>query len=210
MQRVSRSYIPTNKGGVSFLNGIALLVGFALLVGVALAASGAAAQPAPVAPIAADFKAPDAGALSPAELRSLTDSYVEGIKATRASLGTLHEKAKNQKDVVKTLCLDDKVGQVKTALDTATDRRGSLREALENGGTERAKHEFTLIAVLTERVGALTDEANQCIGEDATFSEDEESTLDLEVTSVLPSVDGDTVQVPPPFVIAPAGNSPIE
>lgn len=182
----------------------------ALVLGLAFVATGAQAEVAPANPIAPDFQAPDAETLAPSQLRSLTDSYIEGIKATRDSLAALHAKAKDAKDVVKTLCLDDKVGQVETALDTAADRRGSLREALENGATERAKHEFTLIAVLTERVGALTEEANQCIGEDAQFNEDDESTLDLTMTSVLPSVNGDTVQLPPPIVIAPAVKSPID
>lgn len=182
----------------------------ALLGGSGWWASVAVAQPAPASPIAADFKAPDAATLSPAELASLTDSYVEGIAATRDALREVHGKAKDEKDVVKTLCLDDKAEQVSTALDTATDRRGSLREALENGATERARHEFTLIAVLAERVGALTEEANQCIGEDATFNEDEDSTLELELVGILPQVDGDTVQVPPPLVIAPAVKSPID
>lgn len=199
MQRAPRFRTPMMPLWVSSLVAVLAALG-----------SVAEAESTPPEPVTADFRAPDAETLSNAQLGSLADSFVDSIGATREVLRELHARAQDDKDVVKTLCLDDKVLQVKTALDTAADRRGSLTEALENGATERARHEFTLIAVLAERVGALTEEANQCIGEDATFSEDEESTLDLTVTGVLPAVNADTVTVPPPIVIAPAVKSPID
>lgn len=183
------------------------------LIGLALwgAASLALAQEAaPEATTAPTIQIPDAETLAPGQLLGLADQYIDGMKATQAELQRVYAEAKDDKDVVKTLCLNDKVGQVTTAVDTAADRRASMAEALENGATERARHEFTLIGVLTERVAALAGEANQCIGEETTFSEDDQSTLDLKVEGSLPNVDGETVEVPPPAAVAPAVKSPVD
>lgn len=175
------------------------------------AASVALAQgTAPEPSAAPTLQIPDAETLAPGQLTGLADQYIQGMKATEVELQGVYAKAKEEKDLVKTLCLNDKVGQVTMAVATAEDRRGALAEALENGGTERARHEFTLIGVLTERVAALAEEANQCIGEETTFTEDNQSTLDLKVEGSLPNVNGETVELPPPAAVAPAVKSPVD
>src|SRR5690349_13969651 len=62
---------------------------------------------------------PDAESLSPGQLPGLAEQYVQGMKGTLAELQGVYEQAKDEKDVVKTLCLNDKVDQVATAVDTA-------------------------------------------------------------------------------------------
>lgn len=153
---------------------------------------------------------PEAANVPPGQLQGLVDSYIQGMRSTLAELRRLYAQAKEEKDVVKTLCLNDKVEQVASAVDTAEDRRDSLRESLENGATERARHEFTLIGVLTQRTATLSTEANQCIGEESTVTEDDQSILELELVSALPNVDADKVELPPPVVIVPGVKSPVD
>jgi hypothetical protein len=79
------------------------------------------------------------------------------------------EEARKARDVVKTLCLNDKLSQIDVAIRSARDRRGQLQAAVGRNDTELSSHEFTILTVLRQRVEQLVAEANQCIGEEAAF-----------------------------------------
>jgi hypothetical protein len=110
--------------------------------------------------------------------------------------------AKDSRDVVKVLCLEDKSSQVGIALKAAVDREASLRAATAAGSGDRARHEFTLLMVLKERVDVLISEANQCIGEETGFTG--ESELTVEVDPNLPEVEAETVSIAPVVVVEPS------
>jgi len=77
--------------------------------------------------------------------------------------------ARKDRDVVKTVCLNDKVSQVDVAIRSAKERRSQLAEAVGRNDGELAGHQFTMLAVLRQRVEQVMAEAKQCIGEDAAF-----------------------------------------
>jgi hypothetical protein len=156
------------------------------------------------------FTAADPQGLSPEQLRALGSSYLQLMRTTQAEVRALYGTAKDNNDVVKTLCLDDKLQQIEAALSTASDRNTTLVEALDGGAVERGRHEFTLIGVLAERVSLMALEANQCIGEETSFSEDNESTLELAVEGVLPEVNAEVIILPPVLVIPPSVKSPVD
>ena len=79
------------------------------------------------------------------------------------------EAARAARDVVKTLCLNDKLSQIDVATRSAKDRRQSLQLAIGRNDSELGNHEFTILTVLRQRTEQLTAEANQCIGEEATL-----------------------------------------
>src|SRR6188474_2425349 len=79
------------------------------------------------------------------------------------------EQAREARDVVKVLCLNDKLNQIDVATRSGRDRLTSLRGAAGRKDQDRTKHEYTVIQVLRDRVRALLAEANQCIGEETGF-----------------------------------------
>jgi hypothetical protein len=113
--------------------------------------------------------------------------------------------AREQKDVVKALCLNDKLNQIDLAIRTATDRVAGLENAAAAGDLERSRHQYTVVMVLKDRVGTLVSEANQCIGEETGFVG--ESVVTVEVEGV-PDTDPSEFPTDPVLSTAPIVSPP--
>jgi hypothetical protein len=119
------------------------------------------------------------------------------------------DTARQARDVVKSLCLSDKLSQIDVATRSARDRQTALQAAAARGDAELSNHEFTMMTVLRQRGEQLTAEANQCIGEDLAF------VGQTEVTANSPDVPGEdnTTEYPsiePPFfAVPPISVSPV-
>jgi len=100
----------------------------------------------------------------PAELLSLSQASVSQMDAISAGIRDDLRTARAARDVVKTLCLGDKLTQVDVAIRAARERRQTLELAAARGDAEQAAHEFTIVSVLRQRADAIRAEANQCIG----------------------------------------------
>ena len=112
------------------------------------------------------------------------------------------EEARRQRDVVKTLRLNDKLSQIDVAIRSARDRRSQLQSAVTRNDAELGNHEFTILTVLRQRSEQLVAEANQCIGEEAAFVGDTRvsTTIDPAIPpdeTPYPSTDPTVVVVPP-------------
>lgn len=118
--------------------------------------------------------------LSPQEMLAKVQNLIPELDKLRAQVGLQLKDAKEKKDVVKSLCLDDKAKQMKLATDTAKDRVIALSSAVSQNDPDRSKHEFTVIQVLKDRVNALVAEAQQCIGEETGFIGNEEVIVDID------------------------------
>lgn len=129
--------------------------------------------------------------LSIEELRTEGLAAVAHIEASAKSVRTMAAAAKDKRDVVKVLCLDDKTIQVAAALTTAQERAEALQAAIDTSALERARHEYVMLMTLKERTDTLMNEANQCIGEDTGFSGDAE--LSVQIDPNLPEVQADVV-----------------
>jgi len=109
--------------------------------------------------------------------------------------------AREQRDVVKSLCLSDKLSQIDVATRSAKDRQTSLQAAALRNDAELSNHEFTMLTVLRQRTEQLIAEANQCIGEDLAF------VGQTQVSTEFPNLPGeDSTDYPPldpPFVWVP-------
>ena len=115
-------------------------------------------------------------------------------------------EAKLQHDVVKSLCLGDKLSQIHVAATTAGARIDTLSSAVSHNDSDRAKHEFTIIQVLKDRSSALVAEANQCIGEETGFIG--ESTVTVTIDPNIPATDpsdfpNDPIVSQPPVLSSP-------
>jgi hypothetical protein len=153
--------------------------------------------------------APAEPAVAPSELspeQMLTQARTALPAMDRAATGVRRQLAlaREQKDVVKSLCLNDKLNQIDLAIRTATDRIQGLESAVSANDRERAQHQYTVIMVLNDRVVTLTSEANQCIGEETGFVG--ESVVTVEVDNVP---DTDPSEFPnDPLVSEPPVTSP--
>jgi|SRR5579883_1596083 hypothetical protein len=107
--------------------------------------------------------------LSPQEELSQANSILTQMDQRAGTVRRQLEQARAARDVVKTLCLNDKLSQIDVAIRSARDRQASLQAAAQRNDAELANHEFTILTVLRQRAEQLTAEANQCIGEEVAF-----------------------------------------
>jgi hypothetical protein len=149
--------------------GFTAVAAFALLIGHGIASAQAQGQAPPPPP-------PDATAgitrqvnLSPAEELAQSEGFLARMDSARTSVRRQLETARAQRDVVKTLCLNDKLNQLDVAVRSARERRESLAAAAQRSDTDLANHEFTILSVLKQRGDQLMAEAQQCIGQEAGY-----------------------------------------
>jgi hypothetical protein len=114
------------------------------------------------------------------------------ISQASQTVGRRLATARKEKDVVKMLCLNDKLSQIDVAGRSAGDRFRSLQAAVGRHDTELANHESTIGGVLKQRVEQLVTEANQCIGEEAAYTG-----ATTTFTTVDPTLPGDQTGLPP-------------
>ncbi len=163
-------------------------------LGVAAVAVGADAQPAPAPPpvLSGEVGFEKHVELSPVQQEAEAELLVGQIQAAAGTTQRMLAQARLARDVVKTLCLNDKLSQVDVASRSAADRKASLHAAVARSDRELSNHEFTILTVLKKRIEQLTAEANQCIGEEAAF---------IGATNVVTTVDttfpvGDPTDMP--------------
>lgn len=157
------------------------IIGAALLMSAiapAIAQTPSTAQ-AP-APAAGEVDVNKRAQLTPEQ--QLAEADVALGKMERASSGIRRqlEQARKDRDVVKTLCLDDKLSQIDVAIRSARERKAALVAAVSRKDSELSNHEFVILMVLRQRGDQLVAESNQCIGEEASY---------LEKTKVVTTVD---------------------
>jgi hypothetical protein len=167
----------------------------------------AGAQPAatPTQP-AAEVGAQREVALTPQQMLAESNRYLPEMERGAAGVRRMLEQAREARDVVKVLCLNDKLNQIDVAIRSAKDRQPALKAAVDRKDDDRTKHEFTVIQVLRERVRALVAEANQCIGEETGFVG--ESRVTVEIDPNIPPTDPtdlpeDPITSDPPVLTSP-------
>jgi hypothetical protein len=135
--------------------------------------------------------------LSPREELTQADTFLGRMSISAGNIGKQLEAARTQRDVVKSLCLNDKLNQVDVALRSARERRQSLEQAVNRGDADLSNHEFTILTVLRQRVEQLGAEANQCIGEEMSIIGD--TRVSTTIDTNLPT--DDVASVPPVSIV---------
>jgi hypothetical protein len=152
-----------------------------LILLVLLAAGVAAAQTPPAStqpPV--ELGARREVTLTPAEMSATAKGYLPEMDRGAAVVRRQLADARERRDVVRVLCLNDKLNQIDLATRTATDRTDALSAAAGQNDVDRTKHEFTVVQVLRDRVKSLVSEANQCIGEETGFVGDSRVTVTID------------------------------
>jgi hypothetical protein len=178
-------------------------------VGVALvlvcAFGVAAAQEAPGTAKTPEVTAQRDVNLSPPEMEKQAEAYGPEMERGASTVRRALSAAREQRDVVKVLCLNDKLNQIDVAIRSAQERMQSLRSAVKSNDRDVSRHEFTVLQVLRDRARALVAESNQCIGEEVGFVGDTEVVVDID-----PTIPDDPSQFPddpllsqPPVISSP-------
>ena len=149
-----------------------MLVRTRLKWAVALAAVAIACTPA----LAQTVGGPDARVdvrrpvtVSPQDQIREAEGILGRMEMARSGIRRQLETSLAQRDVVKTICLNDKLNQLDVTKRTAQERVQAHKSAATRNDTELANHEFTIIKVLQQRSEQLTGEANACVGEQEAF-----------------------------------------
>ncbi len=146
--------------------------------------------------------------LSPAEQVAQAEGFLSRMDGSRMVVRRQLETARAQRDVVKTLCLNDKLNQLDVAIRSARERREALDAAAKRNDADLSNHEFTILSVLRQRSDQLTAEANQCIGQEAGFITDSAVTSTIDPN--LPQEDPSLYPEPSVIVEPPACSSCIK
>lgn len=107
--------------------------------------------------------------LAPAEQLVESNKHLSRMEGAAGGVRVMLQEARKQRDVVKTLCLNDRLSQIDVAIRSAKERKTALQAAADRNDAELSNHEFTILTVLRQRSEQLVAEANQCIGEEAAF-----------------------------------------
>jgi hypothetical protein len=176
---------------------------------VVLAAGSAFAQPA-VPP--RDGRDGDVGfrrevKLTPREQLAQADKWLANMSDSAGGVRRQLERAREGRDFLKSLCLNDKLSQVDVAVRSSKERRGSLDSAVTRGDEELARHEFSVLGVLKQRVEQLSAQSNQCVGNEVIVSQQTkvgvqiDPTLpdDSQVNTYLPETNNSLPSDPPQY-----------
>lgn len=146
--------------------------------------------------------------LSPQDELAQADAILTRMDQASGTVRRQLERARSARDVVKSLCLNDKLSQIDVAARSAKDRQTALQAAVSRNDAELSNHEFTIMTVLRQRAEQLTAEANQCLGEEVAFvgqtqvSTEINQNLPVEETATYPG--GET-----PIIGGPPGGMPV-
>jgi hypothetical protein len=169
-----------------------------LLAGLATAQGGRGAS---------EVAAPEEN-LGPAEQVQRGAQYLQEMARASESVRRALEQARAARDVVKVLCLNDKLNQMDIASRSAKGRVEALGQAVSQGDRVKARHDFAVLQVLRDRVEALVAESQQCVGEEVGFFG--ESEMLVAVDPSLPDPDPDRLGTDIGIILdAPVLSSPV-
>jgi len=125
------------------------------------------------------------------QLREST-TVIETIGSTRRRVSDLLDRARQERDIIKVNCLNDKLTQVDVTLRAAREHQELLQNAVGLNNDGQRNHEFTLINIYRSRVEGLEIESRQCVGEEAEAYD--RTVVTLRVSPNIPTED--TTQMP--------------
>src|SRR5262245_50993323 len=126
--------------------------------------------PTPAAPEpGATLPAEQRANVSAAEMRTRTQTSGEENREHLRHVEQLRLTARKQKDVIKLNCVNDKYLQIKALLNIVDAAQANLEVAILGNDDEARYHEYTKITISSEKIRAMRDEADACVGEELTY-----------------------------------------
>jgi hypothetical protein len=179
------------------------------VLAVAGSATAQSATPALIPPPDGQIGFQHNASLSPQEMIAEGTAAVTRMQNASGTVGRQLTQARGARDVVKTLCLNDKLSQIDVTTRSAQDRLSALQSAVARGDIEGAHHHFSILTAHRQHAEQVTAEANQCIGEEIAFVGATTTTTEIDndiVNEAVTDLNDTTVIVgvpPPPSSVSP-------
>ncbi len=134
---------------------------------IALSFGVARAQPAPRNGDDAEVRSRRTATLSGADQLREATSIIENIGSMRRQVSDMLDRARQERDIIKTNCLNDKLTQIDVTLRSAREHQDLLQSAVSINNEGQRNHEFSLMTIFRTRGEGLRGEAQTCVGEEA-------------------------------------------
>ncbi|MFO0607838.1 MAG: hypothetical protein U0324_32035 [Polyangiales bacterium] len=136
------------------------------------------AQNAPQANGNAEVRTERVAQLSGADQLREAGAVIETMNGQRRQVSDLLDRARQERDIIKVNCLNDKLTQIDVTLRSAREHQDLLQTAVSINNDGQRNHEFQLMTIFRQRSQNLEAEARECIGEDTgTFDRDSRNTF---------------------------------
>ncbi len=116
-------------------------------------------------------------------------TIIDGITASRRTISDLLDRARQERDIIKVNCLNDKLTQVDVTLRSAREHQELLQTSVSINNDGQRNHEFTLLNIFRTRTEALGTEARQCVGEETAGFGDRGTVVTVRVSNSIPTQD---------------------
>lgn len=126
-----------------------------------------------------------------------------GISQVADALSNSLREARQNKDVVREVCLDDKLNQADVAAETAQDRVSSMVAAIAVGDLATVRRDFVVISALSEGVQELAASGDRCLGEEQSAQLADGNPLQVTIDPAIPTQETTGGAVPPPSIVLP-------
>ena len=190
------------------------LAGIFILPSAAWAQTGGAAQPSDNTQVTAEGPAPakredakrsdelavelravNASKLSNDDKKKNTESMLFKQRTGLSLVTDLTADARARKDIVQLNCVNAKRIQLKGLLKLSQQAASTMYEGMATTASDTVNHQYTKIAVASQRAQLLVTEAKQCVGEEAIFAGDTDVTV--EISEDIPTSDPTQPAAPP-------------
>lgn len=143
----------------------------------------------------AEVKFRKASQLSAQEQLAQSDKYIAKMKSILVRTQKLAQKARQDKDLIKLNCVNDKLIRIKGNLRLAEGSRKALKLAAARGDAGGRNHEFAKLTITFQKVTVLGQEAEACAGEEISYVG--KSRVQVQVDPDV-AQQGDPTETPPP------------
>jgi hypothetical protein len=173
-----------------------------VLGGTVFARQQTAPAPAPAQPDV-DITFKQVANLTPQEMLDQGQDDLKQMQKGLQRVVQLQELARKQNDIIKLNCVNDKLVQIKAAINIAETSMTDLHEAIARNDDGARQHAFTKLTITNQKVQVLVTEAENCIGSDLSFVG--ATQVDVEIDPNIPTED----PTQPPIPVPPTDRPPL-
>lgn len=116
--------------------------------------------------------------MSPQEMMADAERLAGEIHGVRVEVLGLQAEAREDKDMVRLDCIDDKLAQLDELLAITDAARGDLAAAVAAGDRDRRAHHHELVTLARDKAAVVREEADACVGEEMRFPGDADVGMD--------------------------------
>jgi hypothetical protein len=172
-------------------------VAFAVPAG-ARAQADTARSAGQVSPAAAAAQLASDEKVSASEREARVEHSLEQMRQQAAAMEKIASQARDEKDIVKLDCVNAKLNQAKGLVRISETAAADLHEANARNDDDTSHNAFTKASIAGRKVAQLRQEAEQCIGQLAYYTDDK-THVDVEVPAGLTTTDPTYVPLPAPI-----------